>query len=106
MIYNEEYRRRIYEGFKIPREKWIVRTELFEYPITESEWYKEWAKQAKEIKLPKPHNYTCIVCGESCTNWFGRKVQICPECRQWAEGYRSKNKTLNLFMEQNNGNMD
>ena len=101
MITYEELRKKVHDGFSIPREKWVVRTELFERDITQSEWYKEWEKyiEKKNIKVPEPYHYVCLVCGESCTNWFGRKERLCFDCRQWADGYGQQNKTRNIFQE-------
>lgn len=92
MIYNEEYARKIRLGKSIPPELWIIRTALFQHPITESEWYKEWEAQVMPVKITW-HKYSCAVCGTPCCNY--RPDTLCFDCRCWAE--RQRNGQINLF---------
>lgn len=92
MIYNTEYARKIREGKRIPPKKWIVRTALFQHPITESKWYKEWEKQVKPIKITW-YRFTCVVCGTQCEDY--KPNTLCFDCRCWAE--KQRNGQINLF---------
>ena len=69
MIYNTEYARKIREGKRITPEKWIVRTSLFQHPITETKWYKQWEAQVKPIKITW-YKFTCVGYGEESPSFY------------------------------------